>query len=45
VSADLLNGWSHIAVIAEKADDEVLEVVAEASAVHLGEVGVDLTLE
>merc|ERR1739844_532460 len=37
--------WGLEAVVAEELEDEVLEVSAEAGAVHLLEVGVGLSLE
>jgi len=45
VGSDLLDVGSEVAVVAEELEDEVLEVGAEASAVHLLEVGVVLVLE
>ena len=45
VGSDLLDVGSEVAVVAEELEDEVLEVGAEASAVHLLEVSVVLVLE
>ena len=45
VGLDLLEGEAGLRVVREEAEDEVLEVLAEASAVHLLEVGVDLALD
>lgn len=45
VGSDLLDCGASIAIEGEEAKDEVLEVIAEVSAVHLLEVGVILALE
>jgi len=45
VGSDLLDVGSEVAIVAEELEDEVLEVGAEAGAVHLLEVGVVLVLE
>ena len=45
VGADLLNGGSLVALIAEELEDEVLEVLAESLSVHLLEVDIGLALE
>lgn len=43
VASDLLEGHALFRVVGEETKDEVLEVLAESSAVNLLEVGVDLT--
>lgn len=45
VSADLLDCGPLFSVVAEEAEDQVLEVVAEVGSIHLLEVGVNLAVE